>query len=211
MPVMEIQGKLGPGTGTAGSVNSLRTGPTLETIVQQLNGKYYELARLGLVYHAQTAASGVAPGTAVGTTVPYVLANPAGSGKNLVVLATTLGYVSGTLGAGLLAYVADITLTDAATTGTAIVPVNGLIGGAAGVAKPFTTATVATSPTLVRPICSMSAFLATTAMVPFSTVTDDVDGAIIVQPGTAIGVQGIAAAGATPLIVIAATWAEIAV
>ena len=60
MPSMEVQGKVGPGTGAAGSINSLRTGPTLEAIVQQLNGKYYELARQGLVYHAQTAASGVA-------------------------------------------------------------------------------------------------------------------------------------------------------
>lgn len=211
MPSMEVQGKVGPITGAAGSINSLRTGPTGETIVQQLNGKYYELARQGLVFHAQTAATGVAPGTAVGTTVPYVLANPAASGKNLVVLATTFGYVSGTLGAGFLAYVADITLTDAATSGTAIVAINALIGSAAGVARPFTTATVATSPTIVRPICSLSAFLASTAMVPFSTVTDEVDGAIVVQPGTAIGVQGVAAAGSTPLIVIGMTWAEIAV
>ena len=100
------------------------------TSLRSISG-LYALARAGQVFHAVTAASGVAPGTAIGTTAAFTLYNPVGSGVNMVVLQGLMSYVSGTLGAGMVEWVANVNPAAAAVTGTAIVPVNALLGGAA--------------------------------------------------------------------------------
>lgn len=171
---------------------------------------FYALARAGQVFHAVTAASGVAPGTAIGTTAAFTLYNPVGSGVNMVVLQGLMSYVSGTLGAGMVEWVANVNPAAAAVTGTAIVPVNALLGGAASNTRAFTTATLPASPTAIRPFCALQASLATTAVAPWQIV-DNVLGAIIVTPGCAVSLEGTAAAGTSPLVVFAAAWAEVAI
>jgi len=49
------------------------------------------------LFHAATAATGVAPGTAIGTTAAFSLHNPLGSGVRLAILVASLAYISGTL------------------------------------------------------------------------------------------------------------------
>ena len=175
--------------------------------VAEAEGKYYARAADQQVFHAETAQTGVAPGTAHGTTAPFTLYTPIGSGVDLVVLEAQMGYVSGTLGAGVVSYVANIDPTAAAVTGTAITKVNGRLGGAAGQGRAFTTATLPAAPTAVRPFCSLGASLASTAVQPWP-IKDVVDGAIIIPPGCALSLESTAAAGTSPLVLFGMTWYE---
>lgn len=175
--------------------------------VQQAYPDFYAMTADGIVYSAATAVTGVAPGTAYGTTAAFTLHNPTGSEVNLVILKGHMGYVSGTLGAGVVSWLVNATRTESVPSGTAITPVNRLLGGAASVARAFTTATI-TSPTQVRPFCSLGASLASTAVGPWQVV-DDVDGGIIVPPGCNVSLHATAAAGSSPLVVFAVTWAEV--
>lgn len=177
-------------------------------LLANVYGKYYELAIRGMLFHAATAVTGVAPGTAIGTTAAYALENPAGSNKNVVVIVGRMGYVSGTLGAGVIHWVSQNNPSAAATTGTAITPVNAKLDGPKGVAKPFTTATVPASPAVTRVFGSLEASLATTAVAPW-VIEDLVDGAIIVTPGCSVQLQATAAAGTTPLVAYSVTYAEV--
>lgn len=168
---------------------------------------YYRLVRAGCVYSATTAVTGVAPGTAIGTTAAFTLQNLAGSGKNLIILESSMAYVSGTLGAGVVNYLVNPPTTTLAT-GTAIVPVNALLGGAAAVAaRPLTTATIV-SPTLLKPFASLQASLASTAVAPW-IIKDLVAGSIIVTPGSNLSLHETGAAGSTPLVIFSMTWAEV--
>lgn len=180
-------------------------------MVQAAGGKYREAVLRGGCFAGGTAAGGVAPGTAIGTTAAFTLANPAGSKKTLVVLRASVGYISGTLGAGVIHWLANVNPIAAAVTGTAITAVNCLLGSrlaATGLA--FTTATLPAAPTILRPFASMGAFLATTAVQAHQLV-EDVDGEFVVAPGAAISLHGTAAAGSTPLVVFGLMWEEVEV
>lgn len=208
---MILEGKVGPRRLSDGAEGQIRFGRDSELVVGQAHGKYYESVLRGGVFAGATAAAGVAPGTAIGTTTPYTLANPAGSGKNLVVLRVTMGYVSGTLGAGLVVYAANINPVAAAVTGTAITVTNLLLGSRqAGVGLAFTTATVPANPTILRPFCILDAALAT-SVVGARQIVEDVDGEFVIAPGCALSLQGIAAAGTSPLVMFGMTWEEVSI
>lgn len=193
-----------------GSGISPRGGKQGQLIVQDCHGRYHEAVSRGRVWTASIAAAGVAPGTAIGTTPALYLHNPIGSGYNLSVLRTTAGYVSGTLGAGSLVYTTNVGAQAVPPTGgTALTPIASLLGnGAAPAAKPGTGQTVAAQ-SLYRPTgWIIGASLATTAALPVF-LTDLVDGEIEIPPGFGLGIQGIAAAGTTPLMLFSITWEEI--
>ena len=171
------------------------------------HGAYFDAARDRRLFHAATAATGVAPGTAIGTTSPFTLYNPQGSGKLVSIMVVSMGYVSGTLGAGSIWHTINEDEQQAVPTGTAIVEIAGVAGGSGPSAIALTTATVV-APVIVRPFCSLGASLATTAIAPWQ-VQDRVDGAIILNPGVAYSLQSTAAAGSTPLVVFGVTWEEI--
>lgn len=178
-------------------------------VVVQGGAEYQEMALRYNSYWAQTAATGVAPGTAIGTTAAFALANPAGSGVNLILLKAAMGYVSGTLGAGVVQYCASANVVGAAVTGTPIAPVPALIGnGRTPAGKPFTTATLPAAPAPIGPFASLGASLATTAVQPWQVV-DDVKGAIAIAPGAALSLQATAAGGSTPLVVFGVFWVEL--
>lgn len=165
-----------------------------------------------LVYAASIPpGTGQAPGTAIGTTACFTLANPSGTGVNLVIYQIQVGYISGTLGAGVLALLAHFSTSGAITAptgGTAIVPTSMLLGGnATSLANVRFNNTVPASGLQIRSIASMGAGLASTATFP-ANLTDMVNGAVAVGPGQAVSVQGIAAGGTSPLIVVSMVWAE---
>jgi len=206
---MQFEGRVGPAIAADGTLQPPRLSTFLASVIQNLSGKYLESVIRGNVYVGGTAVTGVAPGTSIGTTSPFTLFNPKGSGKALVVLRTTAGYISGTLGAGVVHYVASVDPGAAAVTGTAIVPVNCLLSAATGIGKPFTTATLPATPSVMRPFFSMSAFLASTAVEPFTLAVDDVDGEFVIPPGCALSLEGTAAAGSSPLVTYGMTWEEV--
>ncbi len=138
----------------------------------------YARAVAGKIFSAETAVTGVA----------------------------RMGYVSGTLGAGVVNYLKNDPGV-AAPTGTAIVIQNGRIGGPTSVAAlAFTTSTIV-SPTLLRPFCSLQASLASTAVQPWQVV-DKVNGGIIIPPGGQLHLHATAAAGTSPLVVFYMQWSE---
>lgn len=168
----------------------------------------YALTRAGQVFHAMTAKTGVAPGTDIGTTAAFSLYNPIGSGVNLVVLKAEMGYVSGTIGAGFVALVANTNPQAAATTGTDVTEVNAFLGGAGSQGRALTTATLPATPTLLRPIWNLDAELAS-SVVGMRQLAEDLGGGIIVPPGCTVSLEAVAAAGSSPVVVFGMTWAEV--
>lgn len=185
-----------------------RAGKTGEGIVGIAHGSMFEAVSRGLTFSACTATSGVAPGTALGTTAAFYVHNPINSGRNLVLLQASIGYISGTYGAGSTFLTTHAGVAVANPTGTAITPRNMLIGGAAvGVALAFTTATVTTQ-VAVRPLWSFGAILATSVFQP-TACKDFLDGEVLVAPGFGVGIHSVATAGTSPLCVLSATWEEV--
>ena len=65
-------------------------------------------------------------------------------------------------------------------------------------------------PVAYRPFVTLSAELASTAS-PMQDLYEDMDGEIVLEPGTGYQLQSVAAAGSTPKITASVTWEEIAV
>ena len=205
------QGSVGAPTGVLGDgvARDFRYDAYGAQVVQLASGRFREAVLRGNCYAGQTAATGVAPGTAIGTGAAFALYNPAGSGKRLVILRATMAYVSGTLGSGFISWCASTNVVAAAVTGTAITAVNCLIGGpSAAVGKPLTTATLPAAPTPVAPFCSMAPLLATSVVQPFQVV-DEVAGGLVVDEGGAVSLQETGAGGTAPLVVFSVTWEEV--
>jgi hypothetical protein len=178
-------------------------------VVQDVHGRLYEATYRGGVYVASVAS--VAPGTALATTnQAFCLYNPPGNPKAFSVLKVAYGYVSGTLGAGYLAYAYLPSTSSFAPTGTAITPVSTLVGSSAvGTGKPYSGVSGSTAPSLLRPSqFSLGATLATTAAYPGPQV-EYIDGEFLVLPGGFFFVTGVAAAGSTPLVSIGVTYEEV--
>ncbi len=192
--------------GAAGPLRGTRTGAL---VVAAGHGALVEPAARGNIMIVCTAAAGVAPGTALSTSPPLVIWNPPASGKNLAILKASIGYVSGTLGAGSIVYASGAQATPP-TTGTEITPASALLGATRGVGRAFSGSTLTVAPTLLRPVCSIGAITAATAFTP-ALALDLVDGGIIIPPGGLLAVQGIAAAGTSPLVLLSLIWEELPV
>lgn len=201
-----FHGQVGDQLVTNGQTALLRMGAAADMIVN-MYGQHEEAARHAKVYHAVTAVAGVAPGTAIGTTAAAALANPSGSGIDMVVQAVSMSYVSGTLGIGVVDYVGHLNPSQAAVTGTAMVIVPGNLDGAAAKGKALTTATVPTGGSVFRLFANLPPMLASSVLTPWR-LDDWVDGAIVIHPGCAISMQGTAAAGTSPLVRFGFVWKE---
>lgn len=208
---MEIQGKVGPSYGQDGTTQDPRLTKQLAIGAADMHAHFYEQNYRGQLFTACIAAAGVAPGTALGTAPPFTLWNPPNSGKNLVLTKSLLGYISGTLGAGTIVYAQCPQLT-APSSGTALTPTSNQIGNlVTAVGKPYTGSTVQATQTIVRPAFILDASLATTAITPIPAPTDLADGDMILIPGNALSLQGIAAGGSTPLVLLSMSWVEEAI
>ena len=199
---------VGPQFKEDGTTGEGRIGNLGDVIASLLHGNYYEQAKRGNLMMGATAVTGVAPGTAIGTTAAFSLYNPKNSPVDLVILKARLSYISGTLGIGVVNWVVNTDPTAAATSGTAITVVNGLLNRDAGHGKPLTTATLPATPTLARLAFNLPPMLATSVLVPWHA-DDDVDGAIIVAPGCTASLEGTAAAGTSPLVIFGCLYEEV--
>jgi hypothetical protein len=208
MAIMET--KVGPnivadGAGLGQAMRGSREGAG---VVATLHGAYTEGARYGMYMCGANAVAGVAPGTALSTTPPLALWNPPSSGRKLSLLKCSMGYVSGTLGAGSVVLAAVLSQTTVPTTGTELVPVCTDLGMPRGVGRLFTGSTWVSVPQILYPVISMGAFLATTAVPPWDTI-DVVDGSLVLEPGSGVMLQGVAAAGTSPLVIFGMVWEEL--
>ena len=198
---------------TADGVTSqdVRHGRWGELIIQSGGGKYKEAVRRGNCYSGCTAQTGVAPGTALGTTAAHCLYNPVGSGKIFIVQEIGMGLISGTLGAGVVNITSDSVGAGAAVpTGTAITPRNRLIGSAnTSSATYLTTATITTNAAKVIGVfCSLTQHVVATTAVNNEMIVRDMDGSICIGAGGYITLHATAAAGSSPLVVFSICWEE---
>jgi hypothetical protein len=193
-----------------GVINTLRGDKTGALVTANAHGFYTEAAVRGTIMEACTAVAGVAPGTALSTAPPMTLWNPPASGKNLVLLKAAMGYVSGTLGAGVLLMAKIDAQLTAPSGGTELTPVSTLIGAPRGVGRVFQASTLVSTPVILRPLFTMGAFVGTQAQAPMDTV-DVIDGSIAIPPGAGVVLQGLAGAGTSPLVLLALIWEEVPV
>lgn len=203
---LELQGRVGLGSGADGIPDQVRLGRELDLIVSDWLPRYGELARRGKLYTGMMAVAGADHGSSVGTSPIISLANPTRSRKIILPVIVTMGYISGTLGAGVMVHCVNAP-GDTQTSGTAITPYNSQGLSPAGTLK--TSATLSAAPAVVRPSFSLAPALATTAMAPW-LAKDEVNGEIPLEPGAIWSLQGVAgAAGTTPRVVIGVTWIEV--
>lgn len=180
-------------------------------LTQDLLPRYSALGWRGLCFAASTPATGVAPGTAIGTTAAHTLYNPKGSGKLLIPVMCSMGYISGTLGAGTVWLLANIDATAAAVSGTLNQALRTRYGQSGSLASQgntglsYTTATLPLTPSIVRPLFSIGG----TPLQPFSADGGVLEGIHMIEPGCALSMHATAAAGAAPLVAFGMVWIEI--
>lgn len=165
---------------------------------------------VGDVFHGSTVVTGVDHQASITTTAPLVLYNPVGSDVDLAVIGVSLGYVSGTLGAGFLAAAKYVVgTTNAVPTGTAAVVGSTRLGSQSPKATCLYTVTLTAGGTLICPLQDIAPKLATTAgMTSPAFIKPPVP--IIVTPGIGLQLSGVCgAAGTSPLVVLSIFWREI--
>lgn len=196
------QGQTGKQTGqniTAG------LGEFSDLLVTELQARNYENAYRGNIFCACNSAATAFSAVGTGAT-GFILSNPAGSGKNLVILDVEFQFTVATAAAAQALIYANSNPIAAATIHTTPLTIScSLIGSqAASIAKVDSSATLPVAPTAIRVIQAAATTGPAAAALPY--VKDEVGGAIIVAPGCTISIQGTAAiAGA----VASVTWAEI--
>jgi hypothetical protein len=207
---MLAEGRTGLISAGDGSVNPLRLDKTGAITIVSAHPLYSEASLRSRIFMVSTAVGGVAPGTALSTTPPLALLNPLNSGVDLVILKTSVGYVSGTLGAGTLVYAYYTPQASLPTTGAELIPVCTKIGQIKGAGRAFQGSTLVGTPLILRPAFNMGAFLATSAE-PLHMSTDLLEGEIIIPPATVFVMQGVTAAGSTPLVLLSIVWEEMSI
>lgn len=206
--IHKLFGRVGKQYVSDGTHAELRMGTQADLIIAAGKGKYAEAAQRGELFVVSTGVAGVAPGTALSTTPPMAIHNPSGSSVLISILRVALGYVSGTLGAGSLVY-AEVTDAANPTGGTTLTADSTLLGNPVGKAYIGQGDTVDATPTILRPSgLILGATLASTA-VSYAPLVDDIDGEFLVPEGETFVVEGVAAGGSSPLVMIGVTYQEI--
>ncbi len=167
------------------------------------NQWFLDQARLGNVYHSHNTTAGAVTVLSA-TCTGLVLSNPIGSGKELIV--ESMSFVGSTLSTiREIGIAVSPSVATAVQTGTAAVIHNAKLKGsnqALGVGRTFSIATLLTTPVWLRPLGSARV---TGAVEGLQAMTAQLDGTVVVTPGTYVAFSTLTAA-ATGLCSI--TWAE---
>jgi hypothetical protein len=202
---MLIQTQTGVTTSADGSPAPMRSGKLGDTIVSELQPRYYEQAYRRNVFtaYASAQATTVAGTAMVGlqltnnsSTVNLVLMKCAGN--IIVTSATTTSLV---LAAGTGQVAAPTSQTAATRVG------NAYIGGAAPQGLATNAATFSNAPTAVWPLLHNTAAIASTGVDQGFQM--DFEGSIIVPPNTYICIAAVGAAVAAGGSNLALTWMEV--
>ena len=202
---MVIEGTAGQRVVSDGADAEIRMGRYGCAAVMDSHARYYDAVSRGNCYIASMQAA-AALGTALtATAVTMTLFNPAGSGRNLVLMQTTLAVVVGTT-AGFVVYGVNGTAGQAAPTVTTVLASgiqNALVGGGnTAVGVVYSAATLPAAPVARRVLAG----IISTTPGGVHTIIDNVEGGIILQPGMMVTVQGVTS-NATG--VISYLWEEV--
>lgn len=202
-----LQGNQGQTGKTVGQNVTVGFGEFSDITVTELQPRYYQQAYRGNVFAASNSAATAF--SAVGTAATgLILSNPAGSGKNLVILDIEFQFTVATAAAAqALLYANTNPIATATVHTTPLAVTSALIGSSAtAVGKADSAATLPLAPTAIRVIQAAATTGPAAAALPY--VKDEVAGAILVAPGCTLSIQGTAAiAGAVASI----TWAEVVI
>ncbi len=198
---VQLDGYVGPVTMADGPRDvTLRFGNQGELVQSPLNSEFYEQTLRGNCFVYSEPAAGAALVAPTTTNAPMIW-NPAGSGKNLVLHKIVIGYVGTTWAAGMVEYGVILNAGSQIGTGAPIVSltqvsgVNLLLGGGNVSVMRYapTTLVVVAAPTYLCPAGINSNAGTAAAVVPPFTMTDWLNGSIIVPPGVAFFVMSNAA------------------
>lgn len=201
---MLIQGRVGTQTVADGNYAPLRQDNFGALLSSQMGGKYQELVKRGLVFlSANQAARAVSLLSA--TCTGLCLSNSPGSTVNLVVLVVCVGIATAPAGAATLSLAAGTLSTTAVTHTTPETVRNAFIGNTStGQGLVDRAATLPAAPVIVRALTGPVA--ASSISPPY--IRDDVDGAIILAPGTSLSLSADTTAVST---IASIMWAELPV
>lgn len=175
--------------------------------VTELNPRYYEQNVRGNMFVACNQA-GSAVTNLNATATGFILTNPAGSGKNIVLLEIAFLQTSTAAAAANAAVLlaANVNTVAAAVTHTTPLTVRPTLLGSAATAVGLvdSSATLPAAPVAIRALWQPSvSATATTGIPPF--IKDEVAGAVILVPGTVVSMTALAAlSGITHM-----TWLEL--
>ena len=217
---MLVQGIVQPPTAQSLPDTSSPVGLTLgkqgELIVNELGAKNYTQCLRGNIFSVSTVVAGLAIPISTTTAPTVALWNPAGSGKNAVLIRFNWAYVSGTSVGGAFGLQYQLNAGNTVATGAVYsafansTALNGIIGGGnTSVVRASAAGTNTLSAAGTNVVLWMNhenAVLAATA-VNGAQMSYDFDGLVIVPPGVTVYVVGSAASGA--LLSQTLVWAEL--
>lgn len=196
-------GKIGRNTASNSGTNPLRADQHGALITANA-GDYKDVALGGKQFFAFCASQNVALFSAT-SAVGLILYNPIASGVNAVlnkwaaqVWATSATMTGLVLASSLQPLAAPTTTTGATRTG------NALLGGPAGSCLAYSIATIANAPSIVWPLFHNTAAIATTGA---DQMSGDLQGSIVIPPGTVAVLGALGAAGVT--VNLALAWEEV--
>jgi len=174
--------------------------------MSEIQPRYAALAWSGQVFYgANTAAQALS--VASTTFTGLAIGNPAGSGKNLVIIDVTCAQAAVGANAVMnpkLGYAATVALTTGSSTGPKGLPT--LVGtGGSSVATVGASGTLGAAPTIIRPLMGLQWITGGAGMWNLY-VKDEVAGAIVIPPGQMLTIDALIAA---VTVIAAATWAEL--
>ena len=207
---MLLEARTGPAVSSDGAAGETRRGRFNELITNDLGlGRYAEAVLRGQVFWASTQ-SGIALTTTLSTTATgFILTNPVGSGKNLLLLDTVVALTSAPAGVATLAWavqfnsptVTAVTHTTPLTVRPALLSGGGAAGGGVGLAD--SAATLPNTPVALRAIPGGPVASGT---LNAAFIRDEVSGLVIMAPGCSINTFALTTAISA---VISVWWAEV--
>jgi hypothetical protein len=212
---MLIQGQVGLQALQDGSQVNLSIGRQGEALVSELHGRYYQLAKRGLLFGFSTAAVTIAathnsPLPANTGTPILALWNPVASGKDLVVLKHSIASVSGTPGGPMVWNWGTVTATAAALSTV----VSGRMGQSPAGSIANVYSNVVTTSSLAGALhfhaAGISAVAATGQGGANAPAYEDRGGDIIIPPGS-WGALCSTATGTSHVVQASVIWAELVI
>jgi len=198
MPIVFGQVGAPSSTSSADSTNlPLLQGKQGEGVVAELHGKYYTQAYRNNAFIGATAAGGVVPPNYSTTAQTFGIWNPAGSGKNAILIAVDFGLVTlGTPAVSSLALSYTPNAGSSLATGqisaiTTAAPVAAIVGNTAASVCRFTPSAATTlASTFLMPLPFSYFSTTTTTVATFASqlLHYDFDGSVGVAPNNAIWV-----------------------
>lgn len=185
------------------SVNTFLQGKAAELVDAKLRGDYFTANYRGRMFWAATAAAGNTIPISSTTAPVFTLYNPFGSGTVVELLRLNIGITNATTVVSplLLAYISGLLVGPTSVTSRAVTSANLGLATTTPVTQYYTAATLAAAATTFITIGSVAA-----AAGALPNYNYDLNGSVILQPGSLVHVCGTAAQ--TSASAISACFAE---